>query len=317
MNIVILDAVPLNPGDLDFCPLHELGNVTIYDHTTPDQLSGRICDVEVLYTNKVKIPAFAFADAPQLKMIGVLATGYDVVDVQAAREHKVTVCNVPSYSAAFTAQTAIALMMELTHQVGRHSRAVQEGAWSAQKYFSFWQTPLVELDQKVFLVVGTGSIGNRVANVANALSMKVLSAILPGRANVKGDFERIPFEEGLAQADVISLHCPLTEQTRQLINSKTLKMIKPAALLINTARGALVNEADVRDALEQGIIAGYGADVLSQEPPPLDNPLLNAPHCIITPHLGWASRECRQRLLDVSVQNLRTFLDGHAQNVVS
>jgi glycerate dehydrogenase len=317
MNIVILDGVPLNPGDLDWQPLHELGELTVYDHTTPEQLIERISNAEIVFTNKVKIPATAFDAAPRLKLISVLATGYDVIDLKAARNHKVTVCNVPSYSAAFTAQTAIALLMELTHHTGLHANAVRAGAWSAQKYFSFWRTPLVELNGKVLLLVGTGNIGLRVGEIANAFGMKVLAAQLPGRERRKSTFDRIPLEEGLAQADVVSLHCPLTDQTRQLINTQTLSQMKKSTLLINTARGALVDENALANALQNGIVAGYAADVLDGEPPRENNPLLHNTNTIITPHLGWASLECRQRLLSISVENVKKFLDHDPQNVIS
>jgi glycerate dehydrogenase len=317
MNIVILDGVPLNPGDLDWQPLRELGELTVYDHTTPEQLMERIGNAEIIFTNKVKIPATAFDAAPRLKLISVLATGYDVIDLPAARAHDVTVCNVPSYSVAFTAQTAIALLMELTHHTGLHADVVRAGAWSAQKYFSFWKTPLVELDGKVLLLVGTGNIGSRVGKIANAFGMKVLAAQLPGRESSKSTFDRIPLKEGLAQADVVSLHCPLTDQTRHLINSQTLALMKKTALLINTARGALVDENALTEALRNNVIAGYAADVLDGEPPLEDNPLLHATNAIITPHLGWASLECRQRLLNISVENARAFLSGAPQNVVS
>jgi glycerate dehydrogenase len=317
MNIVILDGVPLNPGDLDWQPLRGLGQLVVYDHTTPEQLAERIGNAEIVFTNKVKIPAAAFDAAPRLKLISVLATGYDVIDLQAARDHNVTVCNVPSYSAAFTAQTAIALLMELTHHVALHADAVRAGEWSAQKYFSFWKMPLMELDGKVLLLVGTGNIGSRVGDIANAFGMKVLAAQLPERENSKRTFDRIPFEEGLAQADVVSLHCPLTNQTRQLINAHTLSLMKKSALLINTARGALVDENALAEAVQNDIIAGYAADVLDGEPPRQDNPLLHVANAIVTPHLGWASLECRQRLLNVSVENAQKFLSGAPQNVVS
>jgi len=317
MNIVILDGVPLNPGDLDWQPLRELGELTVYDHTAPEQLIERIGNAEIIFTNKVKIPAQAFDAAPRLKLISVLATGYDVIDLPAARAHDVTACNVPSYSAAFTAQTTIALLMELTHHTGLHADAVRAGAWSAQKYFSFWKTPLVELDRKVLLLVGTGNIGSRVGEVAKAMGMKVLAAQLPGRESSKSTFDRIPLKEGLAQADVVSLHCPLTDQTRQLINAPALSSMKKTVLLINTARGALVDENALAEALRNDIIAGYAADVLDGEPPREDNLLLHVPNAIITPHLGWASIECRQRLLNVSVENAKRFLKGAPQNIVS
>src|SRR5690606_21061565 len=233
------------------------------------EVCERVRDAEIIFSNKVKLPREAFEAAPDLKMIGVLATGYDIVDLEAAREHNVVVCNVPSYSAAFTAQSALALLLELTHHVGAHNDAVKSGRWSNQEYFSFWNFPLVELDGKTLVIIGLGNIGRRVAKIASALGMKVLAAQLPGRQSQSdAEFPYVPLVDGLAQADVISLHCPATPETRGLVDADFLAQLKPTALLVNVSRGALVNEGDLALALRDRKIAGYAADVLSQEPPP-------------------------------------------------
>lgn len=318
MKITVLDAKPLDAGDIDWTPLRELGTLTLHDNTSPEEVAGRVGDADILFSNKVKLPRAVFEAAPNLKMIGVLATGYDIVDLEAAREHNVVVCNVPSYSAAFTAQTAVALLLELTHRTGAHSDAVHGGQWANQGYFSFWNYPLFELEGKTLVVIGLGSIGRRVAKIAKAFGMNVVAAQLPGRdAGEDAEFPYLSLDEAIARADVISLHCPATPQTRGLVNEAFLSRLKPGALLINASRGALVNEAELALALRERRIAGYAADVLSQEPPTADNPLLNAPNCILTPHIGWASPDCRQTILRVSVENLKAFLDGAPQNVVS
>ncbi len=314
MKIVVLDGVPLNPGDLDWSPLGQLGDLEVFERTRPEEVLSRLAEAEVVFTNKVKLPREAIAGAPRLKLISVLATGYDVVDIEAARERGITVCNVPAYSSHFTAQTAWALILELAMRSGAHSDAVRGGAWSSCVDFSFWNFPLTQLEDKVLLIVGMGRIGQRVAKIGEAFGMKVLAAQLPGREAKAG---HVPLDEALPQADVVSLHCPLTPQTRNLMNAERLGQMKSGALLVNTARGPLVDEVAVVQALQDGRLAGYAADVLSVEPPPADNPLLGAPNCIITPHLGWASRESRQRLLNASVENLCQFLRGEPQNVVS
>lgn len=318
MNIVVLDAKPLNPGDLDWSPLGEQGVLTLHDNTQPEELLERVKEANVLFSNKVKLPRAAFEAAPNLKLIGVLATGYDIVDLEAAHDHNVTVCNVPSYSAAFTAQSTWALILELTHHVGEHNWAVKNGVWSHQEYFSFWNFPLIELDGKTLLIVGLGSIGRRVAQIGRAMGMRILAAKLSGReASGDGEFEYVELGEGLEIADVVSLHCPATEQTCGLVDAEFLKKMKPSAILVNASRGALVVEEELAAALEANTIAGYAADVLSSEPPSEENPLLGAKNCIITPHLAWASIVCRQRILETSAQNLRAFLNGKPQNVVS
>ncbi len=318
MKIVVLDAKPLDAGDIDWSPIRELGALTLHNNTFPEEVRERVSSADIIFSNKVKLPRAVFKTAPNLKMIGVLATGYDIVDLEAARDHNVVVCNVPNYSGAFTAQTTIALLLELTHRAGAHSDAVRGGHWASQSYFSFWNYPLFELDGKTLVVIGLGGIGHRVAKIAKAFGMKVIAAQLPGRAT--GDDDEIPYlplDEAIAQADVVSLHCPATPQTRGLINAEFLSKLKAGALLVNASRGALVNEGDLAAALRQGRVAGYAADVLSQEPPSASNPLLCAPNCILTPHIGWASPDCRQKILRVSVENLKAFLSGEPQNVVS
>ena len=317
LRLVVLDSIPLNPGDLDWTPLHQLGDVVLYEHTAPAQVDERIRDADVVFSNKVPVRAEAISGAARLKLISVLATGYDIIDVEAAQQSRIVVCNVPAYSSDFTAQSTIALLLELANHVGAHASAVREGQWSQQEHFSFWNHPLIELAGKTLVIVGLGTIGRRVADIATAMGMKVVAAQLPGRASEESQYPRLPLDEALSIADVISLHCPLTPQTRSLINAERLARMKPSTLLINTSRGLLIDEPALAAALREERIGGYAGDVLSKEPPPTDNPLLHAPRCLITPHTGWAARETRQRLLDVSVENLRAFINGKPQNVVS
>ena len=316
MKIIVLDGVPLNPGDLSWDALRQLGDVTIYERTAPDEVAAKIQDAPIVLTNKVKLGAEHFAGAPDLKYVGEMATGFDNIDVQAARENGVTVCNVPSYSANFTAQTAIALLLELCHHVGSHADAVAAGAWSKSPDFSFWKAPLVDLENKTLVIIGMGTIGRRVAKIGDALGMRVIAAQAPGRV-YDSDSMHIPLAEALPLADVVSLHCPLKPETRAMVNAEFLSQMKPSALLINTARGALIDENVLAAALRNGAIAGFAADVLSAEPPSDDNPLIGAPNASITPHIGWASVEARTRCLQTSVENVRAFLDGKPRNVVS
>ncbi len=295
-----------------------LGELTLHPNTAPDEVAARIQSADIVLTNKVPLPASAFEAAPNLRLVSVLATGYDVIDLEAARRAGVTVCNVPAYSTASTAQTTVALLLELTQHAGAHDAAVKAGDWTRSPSFSFWNFPLTELDGKTLVVIGLGSIGGRVAAVCEALGMKIVAAQLPGR-QPKGDSPspRLPLDEALPLADVVSLHCPATPETRGLVNAEFLAKLKPSAFLLNTARGVLIDENAVAEALRNGKLAGFAADVLSVEPPPADNPLLTAPNCILTPHIAWASTESRRRLLDISAGNVAAFLDGTAQNVVS
>lgn len=314
---MVLDSLPLNPGDLNWTPLRELGDLTLFENTAPHEVAERVREADVVYTNKVPVRADAFA-ASRLKLVSVLATGYDIIDLDTARQKGVTVCNVPAYGTNSVAQTTIALLLELTHHAGAHDAAIREGQWQRAGFFSFWNYPLVELADKTLLIVGLGAIGSKVAQIATALGMRVIAAQLPGRNTPSHDnYPRVPLQQALPQADVISLHTPLTPETREFINAERLSLMKPTALLLNTARGLLIDETALAQALQEGRIAGYAADVLSSEPPAPHNPLLSAPHCILTPHLSWASFESRQRLMNASVENLRAFLAGKPQNVVS
>ena len=317
MNIVILDAHPMDAGDLDWTPLRALGRLSLHAQTSPEQVTERIAHAEVVCTNKVPLDRMVFAAAaPHLKLVSVLATGYNIVDVSAARDHGVTVCNVPGYSTPSVAQTTIALLLEMTNRAGEHTAAVRAGAWTQAGTWSFWNGPLVELAGKTLVVVGLGAIGRQVAGIAAALGMKVVAAQLPDRPASDSAYPRVSLDEAFSLADVITLHCPLTPQTQQLVNAERLTRMKPSAFPLNTSRGPLVDEAAVTAALQAGRLAGYAADVLTIEPPAPDNPLLSAPNCLVTPHLGWASRESRQRLLDATVENVKAFIDGKPWNLV-
>ena len=318
MNIVSLDTLPGNPGDISWNPLQALGQLGTYDACPPEKIIACATEADVVITNKCKLTAEVIRSLPKLKLICVTATGYDNIDCRAAAEQGVTVCNVPAYSTASVAQTAIALLLELTQHCGGHSAAVHAGQWTRASAFSFWQHPLVELADKSMLIVGPGNIGTMTGRVAAALGMKVRSAVLPGRpVDGSGPFERIALDEALPETDVLSLHCPLTDLTRGLISSARLRRMKSSALIVNVARGPVVVEQDIAEALHAGMIAGYATDVLSSEPPPADNPLLGAPRCIITPHFAWATFESRQRLWDVVAANIKAFIASAPQNVVS
>lgn len=323
MKIVVLETMPFDAeGDMDWTALRALGKVTLYPRTLPEQAEERLADADIAFSNKVPVGAREMDAAPRLRLINVIATGYDVVDVAEARRRGVTVCNVPAYSTASTAQTTVALLLELCHHVGRHSEEVRAGAWQREGIWSFWRETPVEMDGKTLAIVGLGAVGGRVARIAEAIGMRVVAAQVPGReggASAAGPspYPRLPLDDALAAADVVSLHCPLTPQTRGMMNVGRLALMKPTAFLVNSSRGLLVDEAAVAEALRSGRLAGYAADVLSTEPPASDNPLLSAPRCILTPHYAWTSRESRRRLLAISVENVRAFLAGAPQNVVS
>jgi glycerate dehydrogenase len=319
MKIVVLDSLPLDADhDLDWSPLRSLGNLTLYERTAPEEINARIADADAIYTNKVRLSGEHFVTAPSLRLVSVLATGYDIIDLAAAKAAGVTVCNVPGYSTPSTAQTAIALLLELCQHIGHHAGEVREGQWQARGIWSFWDRTPIELDGKTLAIIGMGKVGGRVAQISEALGMSVIAASLPGREEKSNayPYPRLPLSEALRMSDVVSLHCPLTPETRGLLNAERLALLKPSALVVNTARGPVVDEAAVAEALHTHRLAGYAADVLSTEPPAPDNPLLSAPRAYITPHLAWASRESRSRLLAISVENLRAFAAGSPQNVV-
>lgn len=317
MKIVVLDGYALNPGDMSWEGLKHLGEVTVYDRTPPHLVLERAQGAEVLLTNKTLLMADTLAELPHLKYIGVLATGYNVVDLSKAKELGITVTNVPAYSTESVAEMTFALLLELCLFAQRHSDAVHAGAWANSKDFCFWNHPLTELHGKTLGIVGFGHIGRRVAEIALAFGMKVVAYSRTVKTDfVRENFSFVSLGELLSTSDVVTLHCPLTEQTQKLINRETLAQMKPTALLLNTGRGGLLDEEAVADALNGGRLAGLGADVLTEEPANPENPLLTAKNCIITPHIAWATREARGRLMQVATENVKAFLEGRPQNTV-
>lgn len=321
MKIVVLDGYTLNPGDLDWSPLAALGDLAVHDRTPLEQVVERAADAEIVLTNKVVLGRELLGRLPRLRYIGVLATGYNVVDLEAARERGIPVTNVPAYSTPAVAEMVFALLFELTRQVGHHAALVREGRWSASPDFCFQDRPQVELAGKTFGVVGFGAIGRRVARIGEAFGLRMLAHTRhPERYRECPEGAQVEFVDLDAlfeRSDIVSLHCPLTQETERLVNARRLERMKPTACLLNTGRGLLVDEAALADALNAGRIAGAGLDVLSLEPPPADNPLLTARNCIITPHIAWATRDSRERLLNTAAANIRAFLEGRPQNVVT
>ena len=307
--ITILDAYTTNLGDLSWEPIAALGALTVYEHTLPAQVIERALDCEILLSNKTLLGRAEIGALPRLRYIGLLSTGYNVVDLQAARERGIPVTNIPAYSTASVAQQVFALLLEVTNRTQLHSDSVRAGDWSRSRDFCYQLAPLTELAGKTMGIVGFGRIGQAVADIARAFGMRVL-AYDPAQ-------ELEPLEAVLRQADVLSLHCPLTDETQGLINRETLAMMKPGAILINTARGPVLHEADVAGALHSGRLGALAADVLSAEPPPADNPLFAAPNCILTPHISWATKEARGRLIGIAAENIRAFLKGEPANVVN
>ncbi|WP_213581898.1 D-2-hydroxyacid dehydrogenase [Paenibacillus sp. J2TS4] len=317
MKIVVLDGYTLNPGDMSWEPLERLGQVTIYDRTAPEQIVDRAQEADLVLTNKTPLRSATLAVLPKLKYIGVLATGYDVIDVEAASERGVVVTNVPDYSSRSVAQLTLALLLELCHHAGRHSDTVKSGKWAASQDFCYWETPLIELAGKTMGIVGLGRIGEQTAELARAFGMDVIAtkrSLPPG--SIHNGVRIVDQEELLRLSDVVSLHCPLTPETEGLIRQQTLARMKKGAFLINTSRGKLVREQDLADALKEGRIAGAAVDVLSQEPPDANHPLVNAENCILTPHIAWATREARLRLLSQAAANVSAFLAGKPINTV-
>src|ERR1700735_1125505 len=317
MKIVVLDSHALNPGDLSWDTLRAIGELQVFDRTADNQIVERACDAEIVLTTRAPLPEQILRQLKKTRYIGVLFTRYDVVDTKAARDLKMTVTNVPTYATASTAEFAFALLLELCHHVGLHAEATRAGEWSRSTDFTFRKTPLIELAGKTMGIIGLGRIGRRVAEMAMAFEMRVMAADqIRGAVPDWPNFRWHEVDELLSQADVVSLHCPLLPQTRGIINSKSLALMKPSAFLINASRGPLVVEQDVADALNNGHIAGAAVDVLSSEPSSPANTLLRAKNCIVTPHIAWATKEARTRLLNTAIANLRAFLEGHPVNVV-
>lgn len=316
MKIVILDAYAANPGDLSWDEFAALGELTVYDRTAQEDAAARIGDAEVVFINKVRLTDEIFAACPNLKLVSILATGYNIVDLAAARRRGITVCNVPGYSTRAVVQMTFALLLEICQQVGLHSGAVHTGRWQTCPDFCFWDRPLIELDGKTMGIVGYGAIGSAVGTVAQALGMKLLVTARHERPVPEGArFVSLP--ELLAQSDVVSLHCPQTAENARMIDAGALAQMKDGAILLNTARGGLLDEQAVADALRSGKLLAAGMDVVSAEPIRADNPLLTAPNCFLTPHIAWAPLETRRRLQAISAENLRAFLAGKPQNVVN
>jgi glycerate dehydrogenase len=316
MNIVILDGYTLNPGDLDWAPISSLGNTTIYDRSTADEIVERAKDADVVLVNKVILNDTLLSQLPKLKYIGVCATGYNNIDTVSTKKHGIIVTNVKAYGPASVAQHTFALLLALVNRIETHSQSVFQGEWSASADFAYWKTPLVELAGKTIGLIGLGDIGSQVAGIALAFGMKVIAYRKnPGQTN-NPDIEMVSLEELFKSSDVISLHCPLTDETKNIINKSSLSSMKPGSYLLNTGRGPLINEDDLAKALADKTIAGAGLDVLYTEPPVSSNPLLSAPNCIITPHIAWASFESRKRLLQMVADNLKSFSQGSPVNTV-
>lgn len=315
MNIVVLDGHTLNPGDLSWDALRTLGTCTIHDRTPTGQIVAHARDAEILFTNKTVLSRDTLLQLPKLRFIGVLATGFNVVDAAAARERGVAVCNVPAYGTKSVAQMVMALILELAHRTGHHAQTVRDGRWSQSPDFCYWDHPLIELDSLTLGIVGYGRIGEAVANVARAFGMKIIAQ---SRTPKKVDgVTFVELETLFREADIISLHCPLTSENKGLVNASRLALMKPTAFLVNTARGPLVDEPALADALNSGRIAGAALDVLSVEPPAANHPLFTARNCLITPHIAWATRAARARLMETAVANLKAFLADRPQNVVN
>lgn len=317
MKIVILDGYTANPGDLSWGSLKEMGEVTVYERTRREEIAGRAADADIVLTNKVVMDREMMALLPRLKYIGVLATGYNVVDIEAARERDIIVTNVPAYSTESVAQTVFAHLLTVTNRTEHYAQQNRQGRWAENMDFCYWDTELTELAGKTMGIVGLGHIGRRVAEIALAFGMQVKAMTSKKAEELPAGIQKAELQSLLASADVVSLHCPLTEGTKHLIHRETLRLMKPSAILINTGRGPLVDDDSLAEALNEGRLRAYCADVVTEEPPKADHPLLHAPNAFITPHIAWATVEARKRLLQTAIGNVEAFVNGHPVNVVS
>ena len=317
MKIVVLDGYAANPNDLSWEDMHALGQLVVFDRTAPDQVLERSADADALLTNKVVLSAETLAKLPRLKYIGVLATGYNVVDTVAARRQGIVVTNIPAYSTDSVAQLTFAHMLNITNSVAHYAEQNRQGRWSTSPDFVYWDTPLIELSGKTLGIVGLGNIGMKVATIARTFGMDVFAYTSKNSTDLPIGIQKTTLDGLLAVSDVLSLHCPLNEQTHHLINAETLKKMKRGAILINTGRGPLVDEQAVADALNDGQLLAYGADVMTQEPPTAENPLLKCQNAYLTPHIAWATYEARKRLMLIATANLQAFIEGKPVNVVN
>ncbi|OJF76558.1 MAG: glycerate dehydrogenase [Treponema sp. CETP13] len=317
MKIVVLDGYSLNPGDISWAKLEELGDLTIYDRTlNKADIIPRIGDAEIVLMNKTPITKETLTACKNIKYIGVLATGYNVVDIDAAKEKGIPVCNIPNYGTNAVAQFATGLLLELCHHIGEHSHSVYKGEWENSIEWCYWHSPLIELSGKTAGIIGFGRIGKRTAEIFSALGLKIIVYTPHPKKIDNSNFEFVSLEDLLKRSDVISLHCPLTKENEGLINKDTIAKMKKGVLVINTSRGPLINENDLAEALNSGKIGGAACDVVSVEPINKENPLLKAKNCILTPHIAWAAKETRERLLDIGVNNVKAFLNNSIINQV-
>jgi glycerate dehydrogenase len=319
MKIVVLDGYTLNPGDISWSGFMSLGELTVYDITDPSDESmavKRINDAEIVLTNKTPITKTVLDACPGIRYIGVLATGYNVVDTAYAMQKNIVVTNVPSYGTYAVAQMTIALLLEICHNAGAHSESVKAGKWAKSEHYCYWDYPLIELSGKKIGIIGFGRIGRKVADIASALGMEVFACSKTRKLDINDNIKHVEFNELISSSDVISLNCPLTPETERIINKESIAKMKKGVIIINTARGKLIDEWDLADALKNGQVSAAALDVVSEEPIKAGNPLLKCPNCIITPHIAWASLESRQRLMDIAVNNLKAALDGAPVNTV-
>lgn len=317
MRITVLDGHALNPGDLSWSPISSLGDFLVFDRTPPQLVANLIGNSEIILLNKIKIDESVLSICPNLRYIGVLATGYNVVDTKACRAHGVTVTNIPSYSTDAVAQHVFAFILNWTNRVSIHCEDVKNGGWIKNPDFCYWKEPLYELSGKTLGIFGFGNIGQKVAKIAKAFGMNVIAKVHNEKSFLGEEIESVSLEELFSRSDFLSLNAPLTDETEKIVNEKTISLMKHGAYIVNTARGGLVDENAIRFALDSSKIAGYATDVLVHEPMDADNPLLRAKNCVITPHIAWAAKETRARLIEIAAGNIRAFLDGKARNVVN
>jgi len=317
MKIVVLDGYAMNPGDLSWKGLMELGDCQLYDRTQPNEIFNRIIDVDVVITNKALIDKQLIDRLPNLRYIGVTATGFNVVDIQAASRKGIVVTNIPAYSTDSVAQLVFSHLLNIVNRVEMHASSVRSGEWTNSPDFAYWKSPQTELTGKTIGIIGFGRIGRKVAQIAAAFGMKVIFHNRSQVVDAPVGMRQLTLEQVFAESDVVSVNCPLSVENSEFVNQNLLSKMKPSAIFINTGRGGLINEMDLANALNTGVIAGAGLDVLSTEPPKQDNPLLTAKNCFITPHIAWATLEARQRLMNITIENLKYYISGKPKNVVN